>query len=86
MRPERLSASAHDIEGFWDGRITCGGIEHALRLDLTKDGVAHYGLMPDLLAATARQPKGRQAVDRLFHSADAYVRMWRRAVSAQPSR
>jgi hypothetical protein len=47
--------------------------------DLNKDGVAHYGLIPDLLAATAAQPQGRQALDVLFHSADAYVRTWQLA-------
>jgi hypothetical protein len=50
--------------------------------DLTSDGMAHYGLLPDLLADVARRPGGRQALDVLFHSAEAYLRMWERAVAA----
>jgi hypothetical protein len=49
--------------------------------DLNRDGVAHYGMMPDLLAAAAQQPQGRQALDVLFHSADAYVRTWQLATT-----
>lgn len=44
--------------------------------ELGRDGVAHYGLMPDLLAETALQPGGREALGVLFRSADAYVRTW----------
>jgi microsomal dipeptidase-like Zn-dependent dipeptidase len=44
--------------------------------DYGTDGVAHYGLLPDLLADMARQPDGAQATDLLFRSAEAYLRMW----------
>ncbi len=47
--------------------------------DLNKDGVAHYGLIPDLLADAQRRAGGRRALDMLFHSAGAYVHTWRRA-------
>jgi microsomal dipeptidase-like Zn-dependent dipeptidase len=47
--------------------------------DLNTDGVAHYGLLPDLLALTRQQPRGAEAVDDLFGSAEAYLRMWERA-------
>lgn len=47
--------------------------------DYNSDGVAHYGLLPDLLADMARQPRGREAVTLLFRSAEAYLRMWERA-------
>jgi microsomal dipeptidase-like Zn-dependent dipeptidase len=47
--------------------------------DITKDGVAHYGLMPDLLAAVQAQPHGREALGVLYHSAEAYLQMWERA-------
>ena len=48
--------------------------------DVNADGVAHYGLLPDLLADVQRQKDGRRALGVLFHSAEAYLRMWRRAV------
>jgi hypothetical protein len=49
--------------------------------DLNRDGVAHYGLIPDLLAEVQRRPRGRAALSALFHSAGAYVRTWQLAAS-----
>jgi microsomal dipeptidase-like Zn-dependent dipeptidase len=45
--------------------------------DVNKYGVAHYGLLPDLLANVARQPRGNRALSALFGSAAAYLRTWR---------
>jgi hypothetical protein len=47
------------------------------RFDVNRDGVAHYGLLPDLLANVAREKNGRRALDLLFHGAGAYLRTWR---------
>jgi hypothetical protein len=47
--------------------------------DYNTDGVAHYGLLPDLLADMQRKPEGRKAMGLLFRSAEAYLRMWERA-------
>jgi hypothetical protein len=47
--------------------------------DLNSDGVAHYGLLADLLADTQRQPGGERALRLLSRSAEAYLRTWRRA-------
>jgi hypothetical protein len=54
--------------------------------DLNADGVAHYGLFADLLADVARQPRGRRALRPLFRSAEAYLRMWERAVRSGGAR
>jgi hypothetical protein len=43
--------------------------------DLNSDGVAHYGLIPDLLA-DAQQHGGDPALRTLFRSAEGYLRMW----------
>jgi hypothetical protein len=43
--------------------------------DLNADGVAHYGLMADLVA-DMQQHGGRAALRPLFRSAEAYLRMW----------
>jgi hypothetical protein len=48
--------------------------------DYNADGVAHYGMLPDLLADMARSPNGARATDLLFGSAEAYVDMWSAAV------
>jgi hypothetical protein len=44
--------------------------------DLNADGVAHYGLLPDLLAAVERRSRGRRALGLLFRSAEGYLRTW----------
>ena len=49
--------------------------------NLNTDGVAHYGLLPDLLADVQRGPGGRQALSLLFRSAEAYLETWQRAVA-----
>jgi microsomal dipeptidase-like Zn-dependent dipeptidase len=47
--------------------------------DLNRDGVAHYGLVADLIA-DVRQRGGRRALRSLYRSAGAYLRMWRQAL------
>jgi microsomal dipeptidase-like Zn-dependent dipeptidase len=46
--------------------------------DLNKDGLAHYGLIADLLA-DMEQHGGGPAMRSLFRSAEAYLRMWQLA-------
>lgn len=46
--------------------------------DLNADGVAHYGLFPDLLADMSDEEGGRRAIRTLFRSAEGYLRMWER--------
>jgi microsomal dipeptidase-like Zn-dependent dipeptidase len=46
--------------------------------DLNTDGVAHYGLIPDLLA-DMQQHGGGPDLRSLFRSAEAYLRMWKLA-------
>jgi microsomal dipeptidase-like Zn-dependent dipeptidase len=47
--------------------------------DLNKDGVAHYGLIADLIADMQHRKNGKKALGLLFHSAEAYLEMWGRA-------
>ena len=47
--------------------------------DLNTDGVAHYGLIADLVADMGRQPEGDAALSVFFRSAEAYLQMWQRA-------
>jgi microsomal dipeptidase-like Zn-dependent dipeptidase len=48
--------------------------------DLNTDGVAQYGLVPDLIADMRSQPDGREATRTLFHSAQAYLDTWQAAL------
>lgn len=47
--------------------------------DLNRDGVAQYGLMPDLIAEMQHQPHGQPALRLLYRSAEAYLEAWGRA-------
>ncbi len=47
--------------------------------DINHDGVAEYGLMPDLLAEVRHQPGGRTATSLVYRGAEAYLEAWERA-------
>jgi microsomal dipeptidase-like Zn-dependent dipeptidase len=72
--PERLHYPFR-LAGVTFGRERTGTRSFALG----RDGVAHYGLMPDLLAAVRHHRGGGRTLQSLFGSAGAYVRLWRRA-------
>ena len=64
----------------YDGGVTLDREVAGTRTyDLNKDGVANYGLFPDLIAAMRRAPGGEQAIALLFRSAEAYLRTWEAA-------
>lgn len=48
------------------------------------DGLAHIGLMPDLLADTMNVGLAREELDPLFNSAETFVRMWERIENCTP--
>ena len=71
----------------YDGRLRFTRQRTGRRaFDLNADGVAHYGLFADLLADVRRQPGGGPAMASLFRSAEAYVRMWERAIARRSGR
>jgi microsomal dipeptidase-like Zn-dependent dipeptidase len=47
--------------------------------DFNRDGLAHYGLLPDLIADMKLVGAAPQATEALFSSARAYIEMWKRA-------
>jgi microsomal dipeptidase-like Zn-dependent dipeptidase len=64
----------------YDGRVLFRRQRTGTRtFDLNSDGVAHYGLIADLLADVQRRPGGGEALRTLFGSAEAYLRAWERA-------
>jgi microsomal dipeptidase-like Zn-dependent dipeptidase len=68
----------------YDGKVRFSRQRTGTRtFDINADGVAHYGLMPDLLANVRRSGGGSEALRTLFGSAEAYLRTWERAVSAR---
>jgi microsomal dipeptidase-like Zn-dependent dipeptidase len=63
----------------FDGKVTFVRERSGTRtFDLNTDGVAHYGLLSDLIA-DVQQHGGAAALRPLFHSAEAYLRMWQLA-------
>jgi microsomal dipeptidase-like Zn-dependent dipeptidase len=69
---------AYPFKAFRGG-VTFGRQETGTRtFDLNTDGVAHYGLVADLLADVQRRPGGRHALGLLFHGAESYLDMWQR--------
>ena len=44
--------------------------------NLSDDGLAHYGMLPDFLEALSQLHLGTKAVQALFSSAEDFVRMW----------
>jgi hypothetical protein len=67
----------------YEGDVRFGRQRTGTRVfDINTDGVAHYGLMPDLLAEVRRSGGGAAAMRTLFSSAKAYLRTWARAEAA----
>jgi hypothetical protein len=81
----RADANQHPLRypfKSYDGKVTfTRQVSGTRTFDLNSDGVAHYGLMADLLADMQQQPGGRRALALLFRSAEAYLEAWQRAFS-----
>jgi hypothetical protein len=52
--------------------------------DINSDGVANVGMLPDFIAELQADGVRTSELDPLFHSAEAYVRMWERAEDQTP--
>jgi microsomal dipeptidase-like Zn-dependent dipeptidase len=80
----RADAAAHPLRYPFDsyaGKLRFVRERSGRRVfDLNRDGVAHYGLFADLVADMQQQTTGA-GLRPLFHSAEAYLRMWERAVA-----
>jgi microsomal dipeptidase-like Zn-dependent dipeptidase len=81
--PQKLPAGFYPFRALY-GNVRLGREKSGTKtFALDKDGVAHYGLMADLLADVTRQKQGARARNLLMHSAEAYVETWERAVRAR---
>ncbi len=78
-RPTAAERVTYPFEGYRSGVEFDRQRTGSRTFDFNADGVAHYGLFPDLLAATEKAPGGERAMRTLFRSAEAYLRMWQRA-------
>ncbi len=83
-QPEpRADASTHPLT--YPFRSYVGNVEFVrertgdFTYDLNFDGVAHYGLIPDLIADIQQGHGNPQALPPLFRSAEMYLETWQRA-------
>jgi microsomal dipeptidase-like Zn-dependent dipeptidase len=53
--------------------------------DLNRDGLAHYGLLPDFVVDIALQAGGWDRMTPFFRSADALCRTWDKAMARRPA-
>jgi hypothetical protein len=51
--------------------------------DFQRHGLATFGMLPDMIQAVNQKPNGKTAVNALFRSADAVVRMWEKVEAAK---
>jgi len=54
--------------------------------DFNHDGLAHVGLLPDLVADVKRVGLPQRYIDRLMGSAEKYIQMWERAFRVRQAR
>jgi microsomal dipeptidase-like Zn-dependent dipeptidase len=52
--------------------------------DFNKDGLAHVGLLPDFIKDLTNVGLTEQELEPLFHSAEAYIRMWEKIHGGPP--
>ena len=72
----------------YDGQVTFEQQVTGKRtFDYNQEGIAHYGLFAEWIHALSKTPDGEHAMQQLFRSAEAYLRMWQRTgvEEAQPS-
>ncbi len=70
----------------FDGGVTLDRQRTGVRVfDVTRDGVAHYGMYPDWVE-DLRHIAGQRIVDDLARGAEAYLQMWERAVGVARER
>ncbi len=60
--------------GKFQKQITGGRI-----FNFNSDGLAHVGLLPDLIADIKRIGLPKKYTDNMFRSAEKYIQMWERA-------
>lgn len=51
--------------------------------DFYKDGIAHYGMLPDFLEAVSQKRGSDDATQQLFHSVEDVVAMWEKCEAAR---
>ena len=48
--------------------------------DFNTDGLAHYGLLPDMIEDMRRQGLSEEKIENLFRGAESYLQAWEKAL------
>jgi microsomal dipeptidase-like Zn-dependent dipeptidase len=78
--PDRRAELSYPYEDYFGEPTPCTRAGER-DFDFNRDGLAHYGLLPDLIADMKLVGASAQVIDVVFSSARAYVEMWQRAES-----
>lgn len=62
-----------------DGKVLVPSVTGNRSFDVNVDGVAHYGMVPDMIADMRKVGLDSSDLDVLFDSAESYVDVWERA-------
>lgn len=66
----------------YDGKVTFEAPQLGSRaVDFNTEGMIHIGLLPELIEDVRRDGATDEALEPLFRSAEAYIRMWEKATS-----
>jgi microsomal dipeptidase-like Zn-dependent dipeptidase len=76
--PDARAELSYPFADYFDVATQCTRAG-ARDFDFNRDGLAHYGLLPDLIADMKVVGASDPVIDTLFSSARAYVEMWERA-------
>jgi hypothetical protein len=92
LEVQRLVRGLAVVDGLWTAMT--GGTDPPVRrdsigpvreFDYNIDGLAHYGLLPDMLQDLRNVGLPQEALDSLFRSAGHYVDVWERSAAAGAS-
>lgn len=70
----------------YDSRVNIAGPQRVgeKTFDFIRDGLAHFGQLPEFFQLVSQQPNGRPVLDALFRSAGDFATMWERVEAAVP--
>jgi microsomal dipeptidase-like Zn-dependent dipeptidase len=76
--PDARAQLSYPFNDYYGGATSCTRAGQR-DFDFNRDGLAHYGLLPDLIADMKIVGASPQTIDALYSSARAYIEMWKRA-------
>ena len=77
MMPPRQHSAVNPAVPLPAPAVALGpAIDGARQWDYNRDGVAHYGLLPDFLLDVESLPNGQDVVNQMFNGAQYFYESW----------